>query len=191
MKWLLWGLVILVIAFQGYRFSGNFNHKPPHSPQTFLTEKPCRQLEQYPPENVSRFPILLSNCWPVLKRKGRYQKDALFPLDFARRFRNLQKVYDVALNNRRNTVLDSQDQAILSTMMSGDEMRRIQGLYFLCSYPSLISKINWSKDTQEQQFNFEFLQACSQNFTEKTGLKYYLSLSKEEQSSRFLENFIP
>ena len=122
MKGSLWGVIILVISLQGYRFSRNFEPKESQGFQTILPSDPCEKLEGYPVQESTRMPILLVNCWPKLHYQGRYPKDALFPLDFGRRFRNFQKVYDIAINQNTRVKLDQQDQAILSSILSGDEM---------------------------------------------------------------------
>ena len=179
-----------LIAVQGYRLQGTFTAKDSKEYQLSIVENPCQRLEQYPVEEGSRMPILLANCWSSLKYPERYPKDVLFPLDFGRRLRNFQKVYDLAIHQRKEVLLDVQDQEILSTLLEGDEMRRIQGLYFLCAHRSLISQISVPQETASERFDFMVLESCRQNIDSKTGLLEYFRLSKETQQTQFQEYIV-
>ena len=81
--------------------------------------------------------------------------------------------------------MDSHDQEMLRSLLSGDEMKRIQGLYFLCAYPALLSHLDWGEEPRQKDFDLLFLKSCQQGSTEKTGLKAYFRLSKEEQREQF------
>ena len=189
MKWGVAGLIIMIIVAQAYRFSGNFKKKETREMQIVLSAEPCQKLQRYPTEQGTRMSILLSNCWSMLRNQAHYPKEVLFPHDFGRRFQDFRQVYDIAINNRASRKLSSHDQAILSSILHGDEMRRIQGFYFLCAHPAIISQVNWEKNSSINQFNRSFLQSCQQNFIGDTGLRYYFSLSPKEQHLKFQENF--
>jgi hypothetical protein len=179
-----------LIMVQGYRLQGTFTAKDSKEYQLSIVENPCQRLEQYPVEEGSRMRLLLVNCWSKLKYPDRYPKEVLFPLDFGRRFRDFQKVYDLAIQERKGVRLDVQDQEILSTLLEGDEMRRIQGLYFLCAHPLLYSQISMPQETVSERFDSQILDSCRQNIASKTGLLEYFRLSKEAQKTQFQEYIV-
>ena len=180
--------IVFIILFQSHRLSQGMDTQfPMQNPEIFESD-PCKNIDTTSSHHISFMPLLISNCWPKLQGNTQNVREFLFPKYMIHNIANTPKLYNIALDNKTYLNLDRQEQSIVSSILDGDEPQRIQGLYFFCTYPSLISQINKTPNTASQKFDARILEHCKSK-TIHDMQDFFFDPSSNSQTSPYLQTF--
>ena len=154
-------IFLVICIMQVYRFSAKNTKNNSKTTGVFQSQNPCQNLLSHP-ENKSLWrELLLHNCEPVLSPT--IFQDHIFPKEIREQIMDFSRFYHVAFqkNSTLNALqIHSEDQKFIATLLEGDELRRIQNIHFLCTYPNLISQMTFPPNTVAKKTELYLLEHC-------------------------------
>ena len=119
----------------------------------------------------------------------------MFPREIRENLTDPDVFYDVAFQNTNTNTkisesktveLHSEDQKFITTLLEGDELRRIQHVYFLCTYPNILSQMKSPPNTVAKDMEISLVYHC-QNRTLHTLKEHFFGNNKNSTHSPYLD----
>ena len=132
-------IFLSICIIQIYRFSVQYPIENHAQPNLLQFKNPCQELSSHPENTSLHKDLLLHNCEPMLSRD--HFEHLIFPDEVREQITDPKVFYDVALqktSSKTTTKFQSADRTLITTLLEGDDFRKIQNIHFLCSYPNLI-----------------------------------------------------